>query len=60
MYKVPLSRGGLHQLDNVWIVHQDANRAKSTFTVDEFIAICAEVYRNTQAKPENGGRVIAD
>ncbi len=40
---LPLSRGGKHTLDNIQILHRDVNRAKSTLTNPEFIALCREV-----------------
>jgi hypothetical protein len=30
-------------MENIWIVHADANRAKGTMTVEEFVALCKEV-----------------
>lgn len=46
-HKVPLARGGTHTLDNVWIIHRDANRAKSTMTIEEFRDLCRDVLANT-------------
>jgi len=40
---VPLSRGGNHELSNLWAVDHQANSAKGTMTVDEFISLCREV-----------------
>jgi len=42
-HKVPLGRGGVHAIENIWIVHEDANRAKGTMTAEEFVALCREV-----------------
>lgn len=42
-HNLPTSRGGKHTLDNIQILHRDVNRAKSTLTNDEFIALCREV-----------------
>jgi hypothetical protein len=42
-HKVPLSRGGVHAIENIWIVHDDVNRAKGTMTAEEFVALCREV-----------------
>lgn len=39
----PLNRGGQHTIENLRFVHVDANRAKGTLTLDEFVALCAEV-----------------
>ena len=40
---VPLSRGGTHTIDNLWIVLRDVNRMKGTMTGAEFIDLCREV-----------------
>jgi hypothetical protein len=40
---MPLSRGGVHDLGNLWVVDHRVNTAKGTLTVDEFIALCQEV-----------------
>ena len=40
---VPLSRGGQHDLSNLWIVDHQVNSAKGTLTVEEFVALCREV-----------------
>ena len=42
-HKVPVSKGGDHSIDNVWWVHSDANTAKGTMGVDEFVAMCRRV-----------------
>lgn len=42
-HKVPLGRGGEHAIENIWIVHEDVNRAKGTMTAEEFVALCHEV-----------------
>lgn len=42
-HMVPLSRGGMHDLSNLWIVDHQVNAAKGALTVDEFVAICREV-----------------
>jgi len=42
-HKVPLSRGGLHSIENLWVVDQQVNAAKGTLTVDEFRALCQDV-----------------
>lgn len=39
----PVSKGGGHCIDNVWLVHTDANRAKGTMELDDFIALCCDV-----------------
>ena len=40
---IPLSRGGTHEIDNLWVVEHLVNSAKGTMTVDEFIAMCRDV-----------------
>lgn len=40
---IPVSKGGEHLLENIQFLHADVNRAKGTMTMDEFIAMCAEV-----------------
>jgi len=47
-HKQPMSAGGKHELGNVWFVHKDVNRAKSTMTVDEFVQMCLRVVRWTE------------
>lgn len=40
---VPLVRGGRHELENLQVVHKDANRMKGSLSNAEFVAICREV-----------------
>lgn len=40
---VPLSRGGTHELSNLWIVDYQVNTAKGTLTVEEFVTLCRDV-----------------
>lgn len=42
-HKTPIGRDGLHDVSNVWIVHQDVNLAKGTMTAEEFIRLCRDV-----------------
>ena len=42
----PLSRGGLHDLSNIWIVDHQVNAAKGSLTAEEFIQLCREVACN--------------
>lgn len=42
-HKIPLSKGGLHRMDNAQIVHAEVNRAKGVLTNDEFIALCRRI-----------------
>jgi len=49
---VAVTRGGLHRLDNVQVLHRDVNRAKYTLTNEEFIALCGAVWQHTKAPRE--------
>ena len=40
---VPLSRGGTHDLSNLWVLEHLVNTAKGTMTVEEFVAMCRDV-----------------
>ena len=40
---VPVQRGGTHSLENIQIVDHKANVAKSTMTMEEFVALCRRV-----------------
>lgn len=40
---VPISRGGDHDLSNLWVIEHLINSAKGTMTVDEFVAMCRDV-----------------
>jgi 5-methylcytosine-specific restriction endonuclease McrA len=40
---VPLSKGGKHEMSNVWIVSKTVNAAKGTMALEEFIAMCKAV-----------------
>ena len=42
-HKIPLARGGTHDIGNVWLVHQRINTAKGTLTTEEFVEMCREV-----------------
>lgn len=42
-HKIPVSRGGGHGIENIAIVDLQVNRAKSSMTVEEFVAVCREV-----------------
>lgn len=47
---VPLSRGGAHDVSNLWIVDHQVNLAKATLTHDEFLALCREVVRHQDCR----------
>ncbi|MCI0333667.1 MAG: HNH endonuclease [Planctomycetes bacterium] len=40
---LPLSRGGEHGINNVWVVDHQVNSAKGTMTCDEFVTMCRDV-----------------
>lgn len=40
---LPLSRGGAHALENLWVVDHQVNAAKGTLTADEFLELCRKV-----------------
>jgi 5-methylcytosine-specific restriction endonuclease McrA len=44
-HKVPASRGGSHDLDNLFAVCEDCNRTKGHLTYEFFIALMSEVER---------------
>jgi len=49
---LPLSRGGKHDISNVWIVDHHINSAKGTKTVEEFVAMCSEVTEHQNKKTQ--------
>lgn len=49
-HKLPATRGGTNEIENVWLVHSDINRAKGTMTAEEFIQLCHEVVRYHRRK----------
>jgi 5-methylcytosine-specific restriction endonuclease McrA len=42
-HKVAVARGGEHGIDNLWILHVEANAAKGTLSVEEFVQLCRDV-----------------
>ncbi len=40
---VPMSRGGKHDIGNLWVVDHHVNSAKGTMTVEEFVNLCRDV-----------------
>lgn len=48
-HKVPVSKGGGHSLDNLWIIDNVVNRAKGTLTIEEFVSMCIEVAKHHTA-----------
>lgn len=47
----PLSKGGIHNISNIWVVHHEANTAKGTLTAKEFIQLCQEVTHYNKIVP---------
>lgn len=45
-HKTPRSRGGNNSFENLGISTREANRAKGTLTVDEFLNLCEKVLRH--------------
>ena len=52
---VPFGSNGAHELSNLQLVSTQANTAKGTMSVDEFVELCRDVVRQY---PTNGGRVL--
>lgn len=42
-HKTPVSDGGTSDMDNLWFVHCDVNKAKGTMSISEFVAMCRRV-----------------
>jgi len=47
---VPFSRGGEHNISNVWVVDHQVNIAKGTMTLEEFMAMCRDVINHQDGK----------
>ncbi|HBJ38539.1 MAG TPA: hypothetical protein DDZ51_28050 [Planctomycetaceae bacterium] len=48
-HKQPISRGGTHEVANLWVVEHVVNTAKGSLTVEEFISMCRDVARHQDA-----------
>jgi len=46
---VPIRFGGEHIIENAQVLHKDVNRAKGSLTSEEFISMCGEVVRWSDA-----------
>ena len=46
---VPIRCGGQHVIENTQVLYRDVNRAKGSMPNDEFIGLCREVVRWTDA-----------
>lgn len=55
---MPVSRGGDHTIENIAIVHVNANRAKGTMTLDEFVALCREVVAYADRPEKTNGHAV--
>jgi 5-methylcytosine-specific restriction endonuclease McrA len=56
-HKVPVCRGGKHDIENAQVLHRDVNRAKGALTNEEFIQLCREVAEHAaQHNPEGEER----
>lgn len=49
-HRLPLSRGGKHRIENIDIVHVQANRAKGDMTTAEFVDLCERVVETAEDK----------
>jgi len=54
-HKQPISRGGTHEVANLWVVEHFVNTAKGSLTVDEFVSMCRDVVRHQDAVPTPNG-----
>lgn len=52
---VPIRCGGEHVIENAQVLHKDVNRAKSSMTNEQFIALCGEVVRWSAHAAQEGG-----
>ncbi len=48
-HKQPISRGGTHEVANLWVVEHFVNTAKGSLTVDEFVSMCRDVVHHQDA-----------
>lgn len=54
-HKIPASKGGSNELENLGITIREANQAKSDLTISEFLDLCEKVLKHhnyTVIKPE--------
>jgi len=54
-HKLPVSRGGTNDLDNLAIVHVDVNTAKAAMTLDEYLQVCRDVVRHFEQRQSVAG-----
>jgi len=53
-HRIPISKGGKHDMTNVWFLHKEVNRAKNTATEQAFIAMCRRVIQWTEGRATYG------
>lgn len=51
-HKIPRSKGGNNELDNLGIACKEANMAKSDMLVEDFVRLCVDVCRHNGYKVE--------
>lgn len=54
-HKVPISKGGSNEFDNLGIACREANRAKSDMSLSEFLTLCKEVLEYHGYEVRGGG-----
>jgi 5-methylcytosine-specific restriction endonuclease McrA len=47
-HTLPLSRGGAHDISNLQVLDYQANTAKGSLTVEEFVELCRDVVGNIE------------
>lgn len=45
---VPLSQGGAHTVENLWVVDHQINAAKGTLSFEDFLTMCQDVVAHQQ------------
>lgn len=58
-HKQPISRGGTHEVANLWVVEHFVNTAKGSLTVEEFVSMCRDVVRHQDAMTTPMGAVLS-
>ena len=53
-HKIPLSHGGKSSIENIRLVHVDANMARRNFTDSQFIQLCQDVAKRAASLSTNG------
>lgn len=47
-HKIPIAKGGTHDINNLWVVHCEVNSAKGTMSTEEFVSVCRDVVRHLE------------